>query len=226
MASPAAVLPPPTTMAVLSRKKLPSQVAQYETPRPCSSSSNSRPSLRGRAPVAINDTFRPVFAERGPEHLGIHGEIDGEHLLADMTASEAIGLLLHRERQFEAVRAVGKAGIVLHVLGLSKLPAGDMRSNSTTSSPAPRSVEPCSHTRRPCADDSKIDDGVLSVCRSLLVCSIHGASSCESPMFRRSIGRMEPCVGRRCYSAQNLREKVTGKAAKGRRADTELNPRA
>ena len=53
MASPAAVLPPPTTMTVLSRKKLPSQVAQYDTPRPCSSSSSSSPSLRGRAPVAM-----------------------------------------------------------------------------------------------------------------------------------------------------------------------------
>ena len=53
MASAAAVLPPPTTMTDLPRKKLPSQVAQYDTPRPCSSSSRSSPSLRGRAPVAM-----------------------------------------------------------------------------------------------------------------------------------------------------------------------------
>ena len=42
-----------TAMTSLSRKKLPSHVAQYDTPRPCRSSSSSSPSLRGRAPVAM-----------------------------------------------------------------------------------------------------------------------------------------------------------------------------
>ncbi len=47
-----AVSPPPMTAMSCSRKKNPSQVAQYETPRPDSSSSPGRPSLRCCEPVA------------------------------------------------------------------------------------------------------------------------------------------------------------------------------
>ena len=44
--------PPPTTTTTLSRKKAASHVAQYETPRPWSSCSDSSPSWRACAPVA------------------------------------------------------------------------------------------------------------------------------------------------------------------------------
>ena len=44
--------PPPTTTTALSRKNDASQVAQYDTPRPCSFSSDSSPSCRALAPVA------------------------------------------------------------------------------------------------------------------------------------------------------------------------------
>ncbi len=52
-ASSTAVLPPPTTATRLPRKKKPSQVAQAETPAPCSAVSEGRPSQRACAPVAI-----------------------------------------------------------------------------------------------------------------------------------------------------------------------------
>ena len=51
-ASSMAVSPPPTTTISWSRKKNPSQVAQYETPRPAYSRSPLMPRLRGEAPVA------------------------------------------------------------------------------------------------------------------------------------------------------------------------------
>ena len=51
-ASSIAVSPPPTTTSSLSLKKAPSQVAQAETPRPCSRCSPASPSQRALAPVA------------------------------------------------------------------------------------------------------------------------------------------------------------------------------
>ena len=51
-ASSIAESPPPTTTTTLSRKNAASQVAQYETPRPCNSRSDSSPSWRALAPVA------------------------------------------------------------------------------------------------------------------------------------------------------------------------------
>ena len=52
VASSIAESPPPTTTTTLSRKKAPSQVAQYETPRPWRIRSDSMPSCRALAPVA------------------------------------------------------------------------------------------------------------------------------------------------------------------------------
>ncbi len=52
LASSMAESPPPTTVTTLSRKNEASQVAQYETPRPCSRTSDSSPSWRAVAPVA------------------------------------------------------------------------------------------------------------------------------------------------------------------------------
>ena len=52
VASSIAESPPPTTTTTLSRKNDASQVAQYETPRPCSRFSDSSPSWRALAPVA------------------------------------------------------------------------------------------------------------------------------------------------------------------------------
>ena len=52
VASSIAESPPPTTAITRSRKKNPSQVAQYETPRPDSRDSPSMPILRGAEPVA------------------------------------------------------------------------------------------------------------------------------------------------------------------------------
>ena len=46
VASSTAESPPPTTAMCCSRKKKPSHVAHHETPRPESSSSRGRPSLR------------------------------------------------------------------------------------------------------------------------------------------------------------------------------------
>ena len=52
VASSIAESPPPTTAMCWSRKKKPSQVAHHETPRPDSSSSRGRPSLRYAEPMA------------------------------------------------------------------------------------------------------------------------------------------------------------------------------
>jgi hypothetical protein len=52
IASSIAESPPPTTTTSFSRKKAASQTAQYETPRPCSRRSDSRPNWRALAPVA------------------------------------------------------------------------------------------------------------------------------------------------------------------------------
>ena len=51
VASSMAESPPPTTTISCPLKNGPSQVAQYETPRPASADSPARPSLRGLAPV-------------------------------------------------------------------------------------------------------------------------------------------------------------------------------
>ena len=53
VASSMAESPPPTTITRLLRKNAASQVAQYETPRPCSLRSDSSPIWRAFAPVAM-----------------------------------------------------------------------------------------------------------------------------------------------------------------------------
>src|SRR5260221_11404302 len=50
-ASSTAASPPPTTAITCSRKKAPSQMAQYETPRPAKASSPGMPSLTGVPPA-------------------------------------------------------------------------------------------------------------------------------------------------------------------------------
>ena len=52
VASSIAESPPPTTTTTFSRKNAPSQVAQYETPRPWSVCSDGSPSCLAVAPVA------------------------------------------------------------------------------------------------------------------------------------------------------------------------------
>ncbi len=48
-----AASPPPTTTTFLPRKKAPSQVAQYDTPRPLNPSSPGTPNNLGLEPAAI-----------------------------------------------------------------------------------------------------------------------------------------------------------------------------
>jgi hypothetical protein len=154
-ASSTAVLPPPITATSLSRKKKPSQVAQADTPPPWNFCSDSRPSQRACAPVAMIT----VSAEKvlPPRQVDFADQIVFDQLGADM-----FGLGLHLLHQPRALDGFGETRIVLDIRGDGHLAALGQAGYHERLQVGARRVDRRRIARRTGADDQDLGVVVFS----------------------------------------------------------------
>ena len=101
VASSIAESPPPTTTTTLSRKNEASQVAQYETPRPCSAQLRLEPELASARAGRDDDAVGAVLVVADVDAEGPLGEVDARHVVGQELGAEALCLaaeVLHHRR--------------------------------------------------------------------------------------------------------------------------------
>ena len=163
VASSIAESPPPTTTTTLSRKNAPSQVAQYETPRPCSVCSDGSPSWRALAPVATItesarcSSFADVHAERALR------EVDTRDVVRHELGAEPLGLAAEVGHHRRAHHAVGVARVVLDVARDHQLSAPVEALDHERMQVRPRRVERCGVAGGAAADDDHVTNVVHCV---------------------------------------------------------------
>ena len=140
----------------LSRKKAPSQVAQAETPRPLSRSSESSPSQRAVAPVATI-TDRAWYSSSSTQtRNGRSREVDARHVVGDELRAEALGLAAELGHHLRPHDPVGVARVVLDVARDHQLAAPAEALDHERLQVRARRVEGCGVTGRASADHDQI----------------------------------------------------------------------
>ena len=163
IASSIAESPPPTMIVCLFLKNAASQVAQYETPRPESSSSPRTSSFLCSAPIA-STTVRALVDVVADDDLvdaaGLVGELDRGGLVGEEARAEALGLVAHRLHELRAHDPLGEAGVVLDLGRLLEQAAPEEALDDEGLEVRAGGVQRGGVAGRPAADDDDVLDPV------------------------------------------------------------------